>query len=88
MPFLTALFIIPITSWSMERFQYLNTMDWWDLHESCRSREPYRYVFFHLFLPEEVMEQIIEILLPLCLEADEEEDCTIIEDQLEGKSFK
>jgi hypothetical protein len=54
--------------------------------------------FFHRFLPEEVMEQIVELLLPLCLEADEEEDLeqedlvrqavTIIEAQLEGKSFK
>ena len=54
--------------------------------------------FFHRFLPEEVMEQIVELLLPLCLEADEEEDLdrddlvrkavTIIEARLEGKSFK
>lgn len=54
--------------------------------------------FFHRFLPDEVMEQIIELLLPLCLEADEEEDLdqddlvrqavTIIEAWLEGKSFK
>jgi hypothetical protein len=54
--------------------------------------------FFHRFLPDEVMDQIVELLLPLCLEADEEEDLdqedlvrqavTIIEDQLEGKNFK
>lgn len=30
--------------------------------------------FFHRFLPEEVMDQIVELLLPLCLEADKEED--------------
>ncbi|PFG07762.1 hypothetical protein [Bacillus sp. es.034] len=29
--------------------------------------------FFHRFLPEEVIEQIVELLLPLCLEADEED---------------
>ncbi len=54
--------------------------------------------FFHRFLPEEVMDQIVELLLPLCLEADKEEDLdrddlvrqavTIIEARLEGKSFK
>ncbi|PFG04488.1 hypothetical protein [Bacillus sp. es.034] len=54
--------------------------------------------FFHRFRRDEVMEQIVKLLLPLCLEADEEEDLyqediviqavTIIEDQLEGKSFK
>lgn len=54
--------------------------------------------FFHRFLPDEVMEQIVELLLPLCLEADDEESLdqddlvrkalTIIEAGLEGKSFK
>jgi hypothetical protein len=54
--------------------------------------------FFHRFLPDEVMEQIVELLLPLCLEADEEESLDeddlvrkalkIIEDRLEGKRFK
>lgn len=44
------------------------------------------------------MEQLIELLLPLCLEADEEEDLDkdelvrqavlMIEARLEGKSFK
>jgi hypothetical protein len=44
------------------------------------------------------MEQIVELLLPLCLEADEEESLdeddlvrkalNIIEDRLEGKHFK
>lgn len=54
--------------------------------------------FFHHFLPEEVMEQLIELLLPLCLEADEEDDLDkdelvrqavlLIEARLEGKIFK
>ncbi|WP_071459549.1 hypothetical protein [Bacillus massilinigeriensis] len=56
-----------------------------------------KYIFHH-FLPEEVMEQLIELLLPLCLETDEEEDLDqdelerqavlMIEARLEGKSFK
>lgn len=54
--------------------------------------------FFHHFLPEEVMEQLIELLLPQCLEASDEEDLDkdelvrqavlMIEARLEGKSFK
>lgn len=54
--------------------------------------------FFHHFLPEEVMEQIIELLLPICLgineddmlDADElvRQAVLIIESRLEGKSFK
>lgn len=54
--------------------------------------------FFHHFLPEDVMEQLIELLIPLCLEADEEEDLDqdelvrqavlIIKARLEGKRFK
>jgi hypothetical protein len=54
--------------------------------------------FFHHFLPEEVMEQIIELLLPLCLEVNEDDELDgdvlvrqavlIIESRLEGKSFK
>ncbi|WLR55480.1 hypothetical protein LC048_00180 [Mesobacillus subterraneus] len=54
--------------------------------------------FFHHFLPEEVMEQLIDLLLPLCLEAAEEEDLDkdelvrqavlMLEARLEGKSFK
>lgn len=55
--------------------------------------------FFHRFLPDEVMEQIVELLLPLCLEADEEESLDeddlvfrkalkIIDDRLKGKKFK
>lgn len=54
--------------------------------------------FFHHFLPEEVMEHLIELLLPICLEADEEEDIdqdelvrqavSMLEDRLEGKSIK
>ncbi|USK41699.1 hypothetical protein LIS77_26385 (plasmid) [Cytobacillus firmus] len=54
--------------------------------------------FFHHFLPEEVMEQLISLLLPLCLKADEEVDLDqdelvrqailMIEARLEGKTFK
>ncbi|SES43365.1 hypothetical protein [Salipaludibacillus aurantiacus] len=54
--------------------------------------------FFHHFLPEEVMEHLVALLLPLCLEADEEEDLdqdelvrlavSILEARLEGKSIK
>lgn len=54
--------------------------------------------FFHHFLPEEVMDQIIELVLPLCLEVDEDEDLDvddlvrqavlIIETELEGNTLK
>lgn len=54
--------------------------------------------FFHHFLPEELMEDLIGLLLPLCLEADEEEDLDqdelvrlavlIIEARLDGKTLK
>ena len=54
--------------------------------------------FLHQFLPEEVMEQIIELLLPLCLEVNEDDELDedelvrqavlILESLLEGKSFK
>ncbi|MFY2158549.1 hypothetical protein ACOSZF_23635 [Cytobacillus firmus] len=56
-----------------------------------------KYFFYH-FLPEEVMEQLISWLLPLCLKADEEVDLDqdelvrqailMIEARLEGKTFK
>ncbi|WP_010197285.1 hypothetical protein [Bacillus sp. m3-13] len=54
--------------------------------------------FFHHFLPEEVMEEIIDLLLPLYLELNEDDmldadelvrqAVLIIESRLEGKSFK
>ena len=54
--------------------------------------------FFHTYLPDEVMMEIVDKLLPACLEEEEEEDLDfdelvylateVIDEQLDNKRFK
>lgn len=54
--------------------------------------------FFHHYLPDEIMYELIDLLIPQCLNVEDEEDIDqdaltfeavlILQDRLEGKSMK